>query len=180
MGNFCLQNHRWKTASPYGQFQKLSVAQALSLTLRKPAQSICMLFIVKLKNWWLIIYVLLLCLSTEQPAEGLSTPTSQVWSNSGRPRAGWPQGLQSKHTQWLLSNKESVIHVYLLSWNKQSSKANLPTLHFSLEEQTWIYRKRNCTLRICFIFLFEWLLAPLPLDPYTESQFPIREETLGV
>lgn len=59
-----------KDASPYGQLQKLSVAQALSLTLRKPAQSICHAFIVELKDRWLIIYVLLVCLRAGQPAKG--------------------------------------------------------------------------------------------------------------
>lgn len=68
-----------------------------------------MLFIVELKDRWLIIYVLLVCLGAGQPAKGLSTPAPQVYRG---PRGGQEPGVQPRiqpgHKQWLLSENGSI------------------------------------------------------------------------
>lgn len=178
MGNFCLQNHRWKTASPYGQFQKLSVAQALSLTLRKPAQSICMLFIVELKNWWLIIYVLLVCLRVRQPAKSLSTPASQARGTQGRPRTG-AAATFAVWTQTMVTVWEWIHHHHHhlpVSLKKTILKSQQPCFPFLIKSTKCEFvEKQIVWYKTLFCSLSEWVPHSAPSSFLQQYSIPRKK-----
>lgn len=124
-----------------------------------------MLFIVALKNGWLIIYVLLLCLSTGQTARACAPWLPGVEGPSG--------GGDTGHTQWLWHEYRSsaITAIYLPASLKDTAlKAGRPAPYFSLQAHNWNLEKEPfyCAVPFCSL-----RVVPQSSPPHSLSGNPI-------
>lgn len=138
-----------------------------------------MLFIVELKNWWLIIYVLLVRLRVRQPAKGLSTAVPQVERHPGSHRPGLQPHICSLNTDngYCLTMDPSPTPS-----SSRSLEINNPQKPAFLAESTkWEFVEKEKVLlyKPHFVLSRSRFLTLLLLVPWLGSQFPGGKGTVG-